>query len=273
MLLFGAMRAKDDSMIKAVTAIHYLTPLREGGSLPAIVEADDGEQYVMKFVGAGQGPKALIAELVAGEIARALGLHVPELVFIELDPAIGRSEPDQEIQDLLRASTGLNLGLKYLPQAFAFNMLLQPPPPPDLASAIVWFDAYVTNVDRTPRNANMLLWQEELWLIDHGAALYFHHDWDNYLERSLTPFPLIKDHTLLSFASAIPQADDVLRPRLTGEVIGSIIDLIPTAWLNGETMFANHTDHREAYTSYLRTRLEASSVFVEEAQRAHAKLI
>ena len=259
--------------VKTVTAIRYLTPLREGGSLPAIVEADDGELYVMKFVGAGQGAKALIAELVAGEIARILGLQVPEIVFIELDPAMGRSEPDAEIQDLLKASAGLNLGLRYLPEAFAFNVLLKPPPEPNLASRIVWFDAYVTNVDRTSRNVNLLLWQEGLWLIDHGSCLYFHHDWNGYLERSQTPFPLIKDHTLLPFAGALLEADAALRPRLTTEVISHVISLIPAVWLGDEPLFANQAEHRQAYVTYLLSRLAAAPIFVEEAQRARAKFV
>ena len=162
-------------MIRSLLATRYLTPLREGGSLPAIIEADDDELYVMKFVSAGQGPKALIAELVAGEIGRALGLPVPEIVLMTLDSQFGRTEGDPEIQALLQASVGLNLGLCYSPKAFAFSPLLRPPPDPGLASAIIWFDAYVTNVDRTPRNPNILLWQGTLWLIDHGAAMYFHH--------------------------------------------------------------------------------------------------
>jgi hypothetical protein len=258
-------------MIKTVSATKYITPLREGGSLPAIVEADDGQLYVMKFVGAGQGPKALIAELVAGEIGRTLGLRVPEIVFIELNQALGPSEPDAEIRDLLTASAGLNLGLCYLPNAFAFNLLLQPPPEPDLASAIVWFDAYVTNVDRTPRNVNLLMWQEELWLIDHGSCLYFHHNWNGYLERSRTPFSHIKDHTLLPFASTLREADATRRPRLTPEVIDHIVNLIPDAWLNGEPHFASHSEHRQAYVTYLLSRLEASPIFVEEARNARSK--
>jgi len=259
--------------IRTVTATQYLTPLREGGSLPAIVEADDGSLYVMKFVGAGQGPKALIAELVAGEIARLLGLSVPEIVFINLDPVMGRSEPDAEIQDLLQASAGLNLGLHYLPNAFAFNMLLQPPPEPDLASAIVWFDAYVTNVDRTPRNVNLLIAQKKLWLIDHGACLYFHHDWEDYLARSRTPFPLVKDHTLLAFAANLLGADARLRARLTPEFVRQIVDLIPDQWLDHDSSFAGFTEHRQAYIDYLLNRLEASSIFVEEALRARTKLV
>jgi hypothetical protein len=261
------------SMLKTVTATRYITPLREGGSLPAVVEADDGLLYVMKFVGAGQGPKALIAELVAGEIARTLGLAVPEIVFINLDPVMGQSEPNAEIQDLLRASAGLNLALRYLPNAFAFNLLLQPPPEPELASAIVWFDAYVTNVDRTPRNVNLLMAEEELWLIDHGAALYFHHDWADYLTRSRTPFPHIKDHTLLTFADSLPQVEATLRPKLTPEIIGHIVDLIPGQWLDQEPGFASQSEHRRAYVDYLLNRLEASPIFLEEALRARTQLI
>ncbi len=262
----------DYMMIKTVIATRYITPLREGGSLPAIVEADDEQLYVMKFVGAGQGPKALIAELVAGEIGRTLGLRVPEIVFIELDPALGRSESDLEIRDLLKASVGLNLGLRYLPQAFTYNPLLRPPEP-DLASAIVWFDAYVTNVDRTPRNVNILLWLDELWLIDHGASLYFHHDWKDYLGRSRTPFNRIKDHALLPFADSLREADIAARTRLTAEVIHHVVDLIPGAWLNGERHFINQAEHRQAYVAYLLNRLEASSLFVEEARHARTQLV
>jgi hypothetical protein len=260
-------------MIRTVTATRYITPLREGGSLPAVVEADDSELYVMKFVGAGQGPKALIAELVAGEIGRSLGLQVPEIVFVELVPTLGRSEPDPEIQDLLRASIGLNLGLRYLPHAFDFNLLLKPPPDPELASQIVWFDAYITNVDRTPRNVNLLLWEEQLWLIDHGASLYFHHSWDDYLNRSRTPFPLIKDHTLISLASRLREVDARMASQLTPARLREIIDVIPAAWLGQEENFASQAEHREAYVTYLLSRLAASANFVEEAIHAHAKHI
>ena len=260
-------------MIRTVAAIRYVTPLREGGSLPAIVEADDGRLYVMKFVGAGQGPKALIAELVAGEIARALQLRVPELVFVELDSQLGRSEPDPEIQDLLQASAGrLNLGLHYLPNALDFNLLLKPPPEARLASDIVWFDSYVTNVDRTARNVNLLMWQDDLWLIDHGASLYFHHSWDDYLARSKSPFSLIKDHTLLSFASNLTAADARLRPQLTEPLLREIVEAIPAEWLGEEPMFATQAKHREAYVSYLLSRLETTA-FVEEALHARAKLV
>ena len=260
-------------MIRTIIAAQYITPLREGGSLPAIVQADDGGLYVMKFVGSGHGPKALIAELVAGEIGRRLGLRVPEIVFIELDAALGPSEPNAEIHDLLQGSVGLNLGLRYLPNAFAFNLLLEPPPDPDLASAIVWFDAYVTNVDHTPRNVNLLIWQQELWLIDHGSCLYFHYDWDEYLARSRMPFSHIKDHTLLPFASALDEADTTLRGRMTAEVIQQVVNLVPDDWLDGEPRFASPMEHRQAYADYLLSRLEASSVFVEEAKHARTELV
>jgi len=261
-------------MIKTLTATRYVTPLREGGSLPAIVEADDGQLYVMKFTGAGQGVKALIAELVAGEIAQLLGLRVPEIVFLTLDPAIGRSEPDAEIQDLLQASVGLNLGLRYLSKASAFSILLESVPlDSQLASKIVWFDAYVTNVDRTSRNVNLLLWQQSLWLIDHGATLYFHHDWNDYLARSQSPFPLIAQHALISLASRLPEVDTALRPKLTPTALHHIVDLIPEQWLGDERIFANTTEQREAYVTYLIRRLDASTMFVEEAVRAHTQSV
>jgi hypothetical protein len=258
-------------MIQSLNAIRYITPLREGGSLPAVVEADDGQLYVMKFVGAGQGRKALIADLVAGEIGRTLGLRVPELAFINLDPALVPSEPDPEIHDLLRFSIGLNLGLRYLPQAFMFNPLLPPSPSPELASAIVWFDAYVTNVDRTLRNTNILVWQDNLWLIDHGACLYFHHTWKDYVAKSHSPFPAIKDHVLLSMASDLDGADAVAHSRLSPEIIRGIVDLIPDVWLAGdEVFFPGSAEHRQAYVEYLESRLEISQVFVQEARNARA---
>src|SRR4051794_21731788 len=216
--------------LRTVRATRYVTPLREGGSLPAIVEADDDGMYVLKFRGAGQGPKALVAELVAGEIARAAGLPVPEIVFVQLDPELARTEPDPEIQDLIRASAGLNLALDYLPGSITFDPVVDKPEP-DLASAVVWFDAYVTNVDRTPRNTNLLMWHRRLWLIDHGAALYFHHDWQNYVERSRSPFPLIKEHVLLPFASALGEADARLSAHLSPDLIREVLSLIPDEWL------------------------------------------
>src|SRR5437660_424571 len=213
-------------MLRTLTATRYVTPLKEGGSLPAIVEADDDGLYVLKFRGAGQGPKALIAELVAGEIARAAGLPVPEIVFVELDPELARTEPDPEIQDLIRASGGLNLALDYLPGAVTFDPVAEKPDA-DLASSIVWFDGYVTNVDRTPRNTNMLMWHRQLHLIDHGAALYFHHSWNNYLERSRDPFLLIRDHVLLRDAHSLREADSKISARVKPDIIDSIVKLIP----------------------------------------------
>lgn len=251
-------------MLRTVTATRYVTPLREGGSLPAIIEADDDGMYVLKFRGAGQGPKALIAELVAGEIARAAGLPVPEIVFVELDPDLSRTEPDPEIQDLIRASAGLNLALDYLPGSATFDPVVDELDA-ELASSIVWFDAYVTNVDRTPRNTNMLMWHRRLWLIDHGAALYFHHRWDNYLERSRDPFSLIKDHVLLRFAAALKEADSKMTARVTPDIIGSVVKLIPDAWLVGDSSFGGGSQHRDAYTKYLLSRLEAPRVFLKEA--------
>ena len=258
-------------MLRKVVATRYITPLREGGSVPALVEADDGALYVMKFAGAGQGVKALIAELVAGEIGRTLGLRVPELVLIELHAELARGERHEEIQDLLKASIGLNLGLQYLPSAFAYNPLLQPPPDAELASDIVWFDAYVTNVDRTPRNVNMLIWEEHLWLIDHGAALYFHHDWNNYLERAKTPFGMIKQHTLLPYATDVAAAAAKLAPRLTDSCLQGIVDLVPEIWLGDEKQFADAAAHRRAYVDYLIHRRAAADIFVQEATHAQSK--
>lgn len=256
--------------LRTVTANRYVTPLREGGSLPAVVEADDGVLYVTKFVGAGQGAKALIAEVIAGEIGRTLGLRVPELVLVEMDGSLNRSEPDPEIQDLLRASVGLNLGLRYLPSALDFNILTAPPPDDRLASQIVWFDAYMTNVDRTARNVNMLLWEGELWLIDHGAALYFHHSWPGYEERIRSPFPLIRQHTLLPLASQLAQVSEDLAARLHPERLAQIVEMIPDVWLGGESLFADTQAHRQAYVRYLTERLAGASIFVQEAENARA---
>jgi hypothetical protein len=255
--------------VRTVTATRYVTPLREGGSLPAIIEADDDGMYVLKFRGAGQGPKALIAELVAGELARAARLPVPEIVLVELDPELARTEPDPEIQDLIRASAGLNLALDYLPGSVMFDPVAEQPEA-ELASAVVWFDAYVTNVDRTPRNTNMLMWHRRLWLIDHGAALYFHHRWDNHLARSRDPFPLIKDHVLLSFANALAEANSQMTARLTPAIIASVVKLIPDAWLLGDSPFSGSDQHREAYVEYLLNRLAAPHAFLEEALRARS---
>jgi hypothetical protein len=255
--------------LRTVRATRYVTPLREGGSLPAIVEADDDGLYVLKFRGAGQGPKALIAELLAGELGRALGLPVPEIVFVELDPELARTEPDPEIQDLIRASAGINLALDYLPGTAAFDPVVDSPDA-ELASRVVWFDAYTTNVDRTPRNTNLLIWHRKLWLIDHGAALYFHHDWTNYLARSRSPFPQIKDHVLLPFADALADADAHLSGRVTPELVRDILSLIPDEWLAHDSPFANAREHRAAYLEYLLTRLGPPRDFLKEAVDARA---
>lgn len=258
--------------LRTVTATRYVTPLREGGSLPAIIEADDDGLYVLKFRGAGQGPKALIAELIVGEIGRALGLPIPEIVFVDLDPVLGRSEADPEIQDLIKASAGLNLALDYLPGSITFDPLVEKPET-GMASAIVWFDAYTTNVDRTPRNTNMLVWHKRLWLIDHGAALYFHHSWADYLERSHSPFTQIREHVLLPTAFALQEADAMLNGRLTPDVIHSIVELVPETWLGGEPQFASLEAHRAGYAQYLLRRLGSSRIFVEEAMNARAMYV
>jgi hypothetical protein len=259
--------------MRTVAVTRYVTPLREGGSVPAIVEADDDGMYVLKFRGAGQGPKALIAELLAGEIARAADLPVPEIVLIQLDPDLARTEPDAEIQDLIRASDGLNVALDYLPGAVTFDPVSYQPAAA-LASAIVWFDAFVTNVDRTVRNTNMLMWHRKLHLIDHGAALYFHHSWsDDYLERSRDPFPRIRDHVLLPFARALPEAHESMLERLTPAVLSSLVELIPDELLAGDTMFRTPGEYRIAYQRWLARRLEPPHDFFTEALRAHAQLV
>ena len=253
--------------MRTVNAARYVTPLREGGSLPAIIEADDEGMYVLKFRGAGQGTKALIAELISGELARAARLLVPELVFVNLDPEIAKTEPDPEIQDLIRASGGLNLGLDYLPGSVMFDAVAEKPDA-DLASRIVWFDAYVTNVDRTPRNANMLMWHRKLWLIDHGASLYFHHAWTDMDQRSKDPFTLIKHHILLPFASAIEDADKTMTAAIDEEVIRGIVHLVPDEWMEGDSPFSTNAENRQAYVDYLTRRLDEPRNFVEEAMRA-----
>jgi len=255
--------------MRTVNATRYVTPLREGGSLPAIIEADDDGMYVLKFRGAGQGTKALIAELIAGELARSVGLPVPELVFVVLDPEIAKTEPDPEIQDLIRASGGLNLGLDYLPGSVMFDPVAEKPEA-ELASRIVWFDAYVTNLDRTPRNANLLMWHRKLWLIDHGAALYFHHSWTDMDQRAKDPFALIKQHILLPFASSLEAVDGVITAAITEDAIREIVKLIPDDWMLGSAPFATTAENREAYVKYLLRRLEEPRYFFEEAIRARS---
>lgn len=255
--------------LRTITATRYVTPLREGGSLPAVVEADDDGLYVLKFRGAGQGVKALIAELVAGELARAAGLDIPEIVLVQLDADLARTEPDAEIQDLIRASAGLNLALDYLPGSVTFDPLAHPPSAA-LASAIVWFDAFVSNVDRSPRNSNLLVWHRKLWLIDHGAALIFHHQWGDPAEQARRPFAAIAQHVLLPWAKDIAAADARLVQRITPEVVAGIVALIPDAWLADEPAFPTVAAHREAYERYFCSRLAAPRAFVEEAVRVAA---
>jgi hypothetical protein len=256
--------------IRTVHVTRYVTPLREGGSLPAVAEADDDFLYVLKFRGSGQGPKALIAELLGGEIARALGLRVPEIVFAQLDAGFGRSEPDEEIQDLLKASVGLNIALHYLSGSITFDPAVLTIDP-WLASRIVWLDCLITNVDRTSRNTNMLWWNKQLWLIDHGAALYFHHTWQDWETKAIQPFFLIKDHVLLPWASELERADAESHALLTPERIDAIVSLIPDAWLGDE--FPTPDEHRRAYARFLTARTAHSGIFVKEALHARQALI
>ncbi|HET8755504.1 MAG TPA: HipA family kinase [Solirubrobacteraceae bacterium] len=239
-------------MLRTVSATRYVTPLREGGSLPALVEADDDGLYVLKFRGAGQGPKALAAEIVAGELARGLGLPVPELVFVEVDAELGRAEPDPEIQDLINASVGVNLGVDFLPGALPYSPVQ--PPEPALAAAVVWLDALVENVDRTPRNPNMLRWHGNLWLIDHGASLFVHHGAGDPLAVAGRPFPAIREHVLLPAAGSIEEADARLAPRADPAAATA---LVPPAWTDGAP-----------YEEHLLARLADRRAWVEEAERA-----
>ena len=261
----------EDREIRTVQVTRYVTPLREGGSLPAITEADDGFLYVLKFKGAGQGVKALIAELIGGELARKAGLRVPELVFALLDPAYGRTEPDEEIQDLLKASVGRNLALHYLSGAITFDPVTNTVDPL-LASRIVWLDAFLTNVDRTIKNTNMLVWHHDLWLIDHGASLYFHHSWQNFDEQSRKPFTQIKDHVLLPSASELDAADRELRAAIDEGTVREVVSLIPDEWLiddSGELPDFK----RNVYNQFLLNRLAVSDIFVKEAKHAREALI
>src|SRR3954447_7408923 len=241
----GIARDHARPMLRTVTATRYVTPLREGGSLPGLVEADDDGLYVVKFRGAGQGPLALAAEVVCGELARALGLPVPELVLADLDPALGRAEPDPEIQELIEASGGLNLGVDFLPGSLAWD----PDTPVDasLAADVVWFDALCMNVDRTPRNPNLLVWHRRLWLIDHGAALYVHHAWEAPASEARRAFPPIRDHVLLGCAGSIREADERLAPRVDRAMLEAAAGAVPDAWLEGAD--------RDDYVTFFETRL------------------
>ncbi len=257
--------------LRSVTVTRYVTPLREGGSLPAIAAADDGFLYVLKFRGAGQGTKALIAELIGGEVARTLGLKVPELVFATVDEAFGRTEPDEEIQDLLKASVGLNIGLHYLQGSITYDPNVVKPDA-ETASRIVWMDAFLTNVDRTGRNTNMLMWYKELWVIDHGACLYFHHNWDDWEVQSLKPFAAIKDHVLLPFAAELEAADIWAKQLLNKEKLDAIVDMIPETWLKAD-LPGGFDQQRNVYKSFLWNRFHNSSIFLNQAVDARKAII
>ena len=248
--------------LRRVAATRYVTPLREGGSMPGLVEADDDGLYVLKFRGAGQGGRALAAEVIAGEIARALGLPVPELVLAEVDPALGRAEPDPEIQELIEASPGTNLGVDFLPGALPYSPAVGWTPEPELAAGVVWLDALTTNVDRTPQNPNLLVWHGRLWLIDHGAALYLQHAGLDPDAHATRPFPQIAQHVLLPCAGSILEADDRLAPQVDRALVERAVALVPPDWLAGADP--------ETYVEYLSRRAEASRDVAEEAERARA---
>ncbi|WP_329110367.1 aminotransferase class I and II [Micromonospora sp. NBC_01699] len=246
-------------MLRHVTGTRYVTPLREGGSLPGLVEADDLGTYVVKFRGAGQGPKTLVAEVVAGELARSLGLPVPRLVVIDIDPIIARAEPDQEVQELLAASGGANLGLDFLPGALGYDPLAHPVDP-ELASRVLWLDAYLENVDRSWRNPNLLIWHRELWLIDHGAAIYFHHNWPRSAAAVRRPFRA-DDHVLAPYATRVAEADAELAPRVTADLLAGVLTLVPDDWLTGPD-FGSPDEARAAYLAHLSARVADSGAWL-----------
>jgi hypothetical protein len=254
-------------VLRHVTATRYVTPLREGGSLPAIVEADDDGLYVAKFRGAGHGVKALVAEVVAGEIGRALGLLVPEIVIIDFDPRLAAAEPDSEIRELLQRSSGTNVALDFLPGSLGFDPAARFAPPPELCAAVVWFDSFITNVDRDARNTNLLVWHGRLWLIDHGSALYIHHAWKDVPAHARRPLAQIKSNVLLPFAGSILAADDLLAPKLSPELFASILEMVPDEWLAPEDGLLNPGSHRGAYLDYLTRRLAAHRGIAEEVER------
>ncbi|AFL81446.1 hypothetical protein Aeqsu_1974 [Aequorivita sublithincola DSM 14238] len=258
--------------LRTVNVTRYITPLREGGSLPALAEANDDFKYVLKFRGAGHGVKALIAELLGGEIARILGLKVPELVFANLDEAFGRSEGDEEIQDLLKGSQGLNLALHFLSGALTFDPIVTQVEE-RLASKIIWLDAFITNIDRTVKNTNMLIWHKELWLIDHGATFYFHHSWGDWKKAAVSPFPYSKDHVLLPQAAFVEEINSEMVALLSDEKLSEITNLIPTDWLQWEGSEMNVAEIREVYFQFLVLRRNNSNNFVKQIQDARKTLV
>ncbi len=253
--------------IRTVEVVKYITPLREGGSLPAIVEASDGFLYVLKFRGAGQGKKALISEFMGGELARAIGLKVPELVFMHLDDSFSKTEPDEEIQDLLKFSVGLNLGLHYLSSAITYDPLVSEADALT-SSKIVLLDSIISNIDRTVKNTNLLNWHKELWVIDHGASFYFHHNWPTWEQHLNRSFPLIKDHVLLERATKLTEASEGIIGALTPEVIEDIVSKIPEDWLHNESDTMRPESIKAAYITYLNSRLSKIDVLVKEANDA-----
>lgn len=257
--------------LRRVTVTRYIAALREGGSLPALADADNGEKYVLKFRGAGHGVKALIAELIGGEVARILGLRIPELVFADLGVEFGRTEGDEEIQDLLKWSEGVNLGLKFISGAINYDPAVMEIDT-HTASSIVWLDAFILNIDRTYRNTNMLMKDNELWLIDHGAALYFHHSWINWENTAKTNFPLIKDHVLLPQASKLEEINKSFKKILNKELLDSIVELIPDDWLVWREILSSPEEIRQVYKDFFNIRLQYADQFVKEAQHAREKL-
>jgi hypothetical protein len=257
------MPTRTDLSLRGVTAIRYVTPLREGGSLPGLVEADDDGLYVVKFRGAGQGLRALVAEVIVGELARRLGLLVPDLVTVEIDPVLGAAEPDPEIQQLITASAGANLGVDFLPGSLPYTPGGPYLPDERLAADVVWLDALTTNVDRTPRNPNLLIWHDRLWLIDHGAALYLHHGGLDPVQHADKPFPLIADHVLLPHAGSILEAHERLAPATDAGALADAVALVPGEWITSTG------DDPEPYIDYLSRRLR-SGEFAREAERARA---
>ena len=259
----------DQNYLRTVAATRYVTPFREGGSLPGLIEADDLGMYVLKFRGAGQGLKALTAEIIVGELARRLGFRVPELVLVELDPELSRAEPDEEIQDLLRASPGLNLGIDYLPGSFDFNPRVRDPGS-ELAARLLWLDTLVLNVDRSWRNPNMLLWHRQFWLIDHGATLIFHHRW----VRGWQPAPQYRydatDHVMMPVAGSIADADAVLRPLVTPALVRDVLALVPDEWLAADAAFDSPEQVREAYAAYFAARLSNAATWVAALEETRA---
>lgn len=258
--------------LRTVNAVRYIKPLREGGSLPALADADDGFKYVVKFRGAGHGTKALISELIGGMVAQTLGFHLPEMVFVNLDEAFGRTEGDEEIQDLLQASKGLNMGLHFLSGAFTFDPVVTTIDP-QTASRIVWMDAFLTNVDRTARNTNMLIWHRELWLIDQGASLYFHHTWTGWEKYALAPFKQIQDHVLLPQASELEEADSHMKALLTDQTLRRIVDTLPDEWLQWDDTELSPQEIRDVYYHYLTLRRDNSEIYLNEAVNARKSLI